>query len=81
MINNQSLLESTERPPIFDAIDRDIHRCYPSNIDLILAHSMFSEAGGQGFDVLLMVDSETFVIFYKLTHCIIQFWVTVREWG
>ncbi|KAI9197289.1 rab-GTPase-TBC domain-containing protein [Polychytrium aggregatum] len=34
-------LQQQEPTPIFEVIDRDIHRCYPN-------HSMFSEANGDG---------------------------------
>ena len=37
----QALLARNEHPPIFDEIERDIHRCYPN-------HQMFAKTG-QGF--------------------------------
>ncbi|KAJ3272970.1 hypothetical protein HDV01_004876 [Terramyces sp. JEL0728] len=42
------LRSRSDKPPIFDIIERDIHRCFPSKIFLITAHVMFSDANGEG---------------------------------
>ncbi|KAJ3326193.1 hypothetical protein HDV06_000069 [Boothiomyces sp. JEL0866] len=41
IVNNKELRTRTDKPPIFDIIERDIHRCFPT-------HVMFSDANGEG---------------------------------